>query len=274
MKCVLHLGAHKTATTFIQNTLELNISTLHDHGIEYPTLSFLRDNITPLVGRDNDSIRIYFHKILNSEYDRVIFSDENFIGVPPSLLRSGRLYPDLINRMRIFADQFSELEVYFTIRSYEQFWPSYYVEIIRHQPFMSWQEFLFHFEFESANWFDVVSRLVDLFGAEHIKILDYSNFRSQEDQYFRQLIGADLALQKFTRNARESPSNKAIRILHSLQGTLTPADIRKIIWPISNAFPKSHENPGFQPFSAQMVERLQSQFSVDSQRIRSSFGLM
>src|SRR5690606_32970769 len=108
------------------------------------------------VGNNPGNVREYLRELKRKDCDRVILSDENFIGVTADLLRSGCLYPNMSGRMRPFVNELDDVEVYFCIRSYDQFLPSYYVEIIRDRAFFSWTSFLARFSLEAVSWFDVV----------------------------------------------------------------------------------------------------------------------
>jgi hypothetical protein len=232
-------------------------------------LNETRQLITSLIdvdGRRDDELR----HIASGDGALAVLSDENFVGVPQSLLKTGLLYPDIENRMAPFLVNFSDVNVFFCVRNYATFWPSLYCEIIRHQAFLSWTEFLSHFEILQISWKSVVSSLVKKFGEHRLTLWDYADFRHSEPAFFEQLLGSRLELKKAGPHVRESPSDKAIKTLTFLTTILSDQEIRRLVWPISKALPRDANHGPFRPFTEQMEARLSAKFLQDIFDIRAT----
>lgn len=139
----LHVGAHKTATTHFQYTLEALRSELAEQGLDFLPLDDVRAlRLPPSPGkrrwreRLGLPMRLRFEKTvapLRLGPDRIAMSEENFLGLSRDLL-GGTFYPEAERRLSRFAPLGggrARLHVFLSIRSFDTLLPSAYVQNLR-----------------------------------------------------------------------------------------------------------------------------------------------
>ena len=119
MEIILHLGAHRTATTSFQHYMGANAATLTAQGLGVWGPDVTRDGILtgviPLPGgesarrqmdRARGRIALRLAQARKAGLRRIVVSDENMIGAARRNLRQGRLYDSAGERMARFAHAF------------------------------------------------------------------------------------------------------------------------------------------------------------------------
>jgi hypothetical protein len=141
----LHLGAHKTATTHLQETLALRRDWLVARGVDVlpmPAVRALR--LPPAAGWKAWRLRLGWPMRraieaavapLRQGPGRVAISEENLIGFPQHLM-GGPFYPKAARRLAGFGALAAggRLHVFFAVRSFERLLPSAYIQRLRHHP--------------------------------------------------------------------------------------------------------------------------------------------
>jgi len=141
MDVILHLGAHRCATTTLQMYLARNAAALARAGIAIWTPDRTRGGLfAGLVQRPQDItladerlahrsmgvIAVETGRLEQAGTRRLIVSEENMLGTLPNNLREGALYPLLDKRARRFRAAFGPRVrgLALAIRSYEGYWSS------------------------------------------------------------------------------------------------------------------------------------------------------
>lgn len=138
MEVYLHLGAHKTATTFIQQTLQSNADKLAKIGIFTPKLEDIRVAITPgMAGKPMLDFEECISFMLENEAlfqgiapNRVILSDENMVGFPAEIFAKGAFYLDAKQRLKVLKSWLpvAPAKIVFALRPYTTFFSSAYAQ--------------------------------------------------------------------------------------------------------------------------------------------------
>ncbi|WP_428515688.1 hypothetical protein [Roseovarius sp.] len=139
MDVVLHIGAHRTATTTFQAYLAANRAALGRMGIAVwgpkQTRDGLLTGVIPIesprppqeqLERARARVAINMARERRAGAKVLVISDENMIGAPRRCLRQGRLYPDIGQRLARFAHAFDGqvTRACLSIRSHDSFWAS------------------------------------------------------------------------------------------------------------------------------------------------------
>lgn len=139
MEIILHLGAHRTATTSFQHYMRANAVTLAARGVGYWGPDVTRDGILtgviPVPGgesarrqmdRARGRIALRLAQARKAGLRRIVVSDENMIGAARRNLRQGRLYDSAGERMARFAHAFDGRisRVAVSIRGQDAWWSS------------------------------------------------------------------------------------------------------------------------------------------------------
>jgi hypothetical protein len=147
-KIIIHLGLHKTATTSLQEFLQGNAGKLLRRGVRYIPLQRMRTDVTPLFWSVDKSRRAKLTELLDAiDQETVLLSDENLIGTPGELTQGG-LYTYAGNRVRTFCEDMkdSRITLFLTLREPHLFLTSMYSEYLRHNDFVSFEQFLTGFD--------------------------------------------------------------------------------------------------------------------------------
>lgn len=138
MQIVLHLGAHRTATTTLQRRLGDAHVALHGAGLAYWGPKRLRAGLfdglyegTPALpprrpGRALGRIALNLAEAQGAGATTLLVSEENMLGTMRLITQAGRLYPGAGERVARFAAGFDghDLTLGLSIRCYDAFWAS------------------------------------------------------------------------------------------------------------------------------------------------------
>jgi hypothetical protein len=277
MLIALHLGAHKTATTYIQKALDQSREALLAHGVGYPSLDRIRSTVTRQLDFAAFGLAGSAARLLNdySDCERIIVSDENIIGgLKPA--RGTKIFygrrrarvGSLVRRLKP-----NPVKVYFAVRSYEQFVSAIYCEYIRHNAFIDAHSYLSRLNLPGFSWTDVVATFVELVGAQSVTIWRYEDFPALEEDVFGALSGgrADLVDRPAVK-LRESLSAEAVEALRRLEKTHGRAkEIRSRVKRVEADFPKGPNCPAFSAFSRTDAEDLRARYDDEISGIERLF---
>ncbi len=190
----LLIGAHKTATTYIQSRLLNSQDALKLAGISQVTTREFRKRITQqLMSADFSPTRLTDLLEEHAGYKRLILSDENLLGVQPD---ANRLYPRARQRLESLLPAFEgyQVEVFVTLRSYPDYLVSRYTEHLRNHRFVRFEKYYKQLDFNTVTWLDLIDDIHSA-GFETLRVWDFSNLFDNEQQYFDTLLGtAGIAL--------------------------------------------------------------------------------
>lgn len=139
MEIILHLGAHRSATTSFQHYMRANLAALSAQGVGFWGPDVTRDGILtgviPLPGgksaarqmdRARGRIALRLAQARKAGLRRIVVSDENMIGAARRNLRQGRLYEGAGERMARFFHAFDGRisRVAVSIRGQDAWWSS------------------------------------------------------------------------------------------------------------------------------------------------------
>ncbi|WP_162685666.1 hypothetical protein [Roseovarius amoyensis] len=146
----LHLGVHKTATTFLQAALYSNKRILTESGICVPHHRQTRKHLTNPCQRRVDELREssklgerfapglerrvsdFFDELRNDSVSKILLTDENFVGHCGHVVHSGKLYSRREVFLRMLKDLLPESprHIYLSFRQYDQFFSSVYFQYL------------------------------------------------------------------------------------------------------------------------------------------------
>lgn len=139
MDVILHIGAHRTASTSFQAYMRSNARWLTERGIGFwgphRTRNGLLRGVVPVPGPvpperqarlAGGRIAVACEKSARAGVRQLVVSDENMLGAPRANLRAGQLYPEAGARIRRYLAAFGGgvSRIVLSIRSPELFWAS------------------------------------------------------------------------------------------------------------------------------------------------------
>jgi hypothetical protein len=182
----LHIGAHKTATTHIQDVLEKNATLLKSNDVLYLPRSFMRSSGLSAAVRDNywevqsqDRLTNIADLISssNSLPRRILISDEDMLGMSIDILRG--LYTNISLRMKPWECKTTgcRTTVFLSIRDYANLLPSAYAQAMRDGALVSsFETYLDFWNSVAPSWSSVVGELKTVFPAADIKVWTFEHY--------------------------------------------------------------------------------------------------
>lgn len=263
-KIHLHLGAHKTATTYVQENLAKNIPALLKQGVLYLSIEETRKKLTksismlskaarssPVLARHRQMVLDGFGCERLERCHTILISEENLPTTPGIFVR-GFGYSKLGDNLKYLRDELgSNISVFFSIRNYPDFLASMYSETIRNRPYFSFKDFVEPNNNYQDLWPKTYEQLAQIFGESNVTLWDFQDTVTRPHDVLAMLTGVDTPLVIEKTPVRESLSHRAIEFIGDFQ-KMRPASPVKPQF-VSKAaailYPVSDQNGKFDPWT-------------------------
>jgi len=280
MTIKLYIGAHKTATTHIQSVLEHNHKNLEQHNIKLSTPNELRKSWLP------NFLNLCHKKDLSHMEDLKkelptkgiwILSDENFTGTPYDFKIHKGMYPNVGQRLKCLKELFpnAKIELYFSIRSYETFYRSTYLEVVRNRGYIPFQEYYNEEQFKHNSWVDVIEMFTSVIPEENITLWRYEDIKTLMPTIINNITGLnnakELILNYPIQKTRESLSKKTIEVLASLSDVMSQKESKKTIEILNNKYPLGDKYSKFISFTHKKQKEFQLQYKENIFNIKKTY---
>ena len=282
---VVHLGAHKTATTYIQSVLKERRTALEAEGVAVLLPGDLRS--TGVLGRSRsecvgvveegdktgpDVSDLLNDLAANPATRRIVISEESIIGAPRSNLSTKSLYPDMIRKCRRLPVALNHPNVtfLFALRDYGSFFSSNVTTAVRRGNVFALDALRPAFLTLHRNWLDVVNDLRQAFPAVTLQIWRYEDFGQNETRVFAKF--ADSLAPTRSRRVFKTLSRDAMaHILAQADPSKTPRELRPFIRASARDFPITQNNPAFSLWSEAEAAHLNRLYDLHWQEICETF---
>jgi len=278
-KIIMHLGAHKTASTHLQRSLKKNQNRLNAAGYTYFTPKQCRDALFPITLRLRDGgdraalqkhAEMMFHGAANGNAN-LILSDENIIGHLNQLFNNDLIYPwSNFRTARFFAllpDH--RFELFISLRNMASFLPSAYVENLLHSEYLTFEQFLKGTEPWAFSWATMMRRFGNMSGGRQFTVWRYEDYGAIKSDIVAAMTTTNLAKGFKFLNKRPRPilSHAAVDYYANqrISGRSGPA--ADLLQDAGELFPLGEQYPAFQPFDRQTIEKLDEKYLNDMKLI-------
>lgn len=297
---VLHGGFHKTASTFLQKTLQRNKGKLRRHDIKYvPHREIRRAYTVPcqqnvafekglkrktLLSPEQlrEQTRSFFEPILEEAPKRLILSDENLAGHCGHCVKPGQLYRYHAPFIGVFAREMplTVKEIHLSVRNYADFFPAAYVEYLRSlkksgSQFVSSKKMCTRVLQHMPSWNGVIDVVTRHFPEAKIIVWRFEDFVKRPDlktQILQNLVGEGVDVSRFDQpkkgSRRPSTSGKAVRELEMLALVEGVDSVVALRQEIQEKYPRSDEHPAFDPWEPWERRHLTSLYKRDLDQLR------
>lgn len=264
---ILHLGVHKTATTYFQSRLYNSSEILKDNSIGYMGLEDTRKYIT---SRLNEKLNVSneLADVFGSSKS-VIISDENIIG-GTERITSELIYPDVAKRLNALRmkTKFKKVEAHITIRDPESYLISRYCEYLRHYRFISIGQYFDGFDLKKFSWLPLLNSIEDALGCK-VNVTCFENIFDDENGYLNSItkLNASYAVAgEGTSITRSKISLESYRILEHLADHYPAHMTKKLMNMMGNNKQKGKPNP-LRPFSDEISQQLKINYERDKEQL-------
>jgi len=225
MQIVLHLGAHRTATTSLQRLLGDNPAALRQAGLAYWGPTRLRaglfdglygaETVLPprRAGRPARRAALQAEMAAQGGTTRLLVSDEDMLGTMRLLTQAQRLYPGAGARVARFAEGFAAHEVTLglSIRCYDAFWASVLGWRMQRGGPLPLHALCDRLVTQPRRWRHVIADLAQALPQARLLVWTHEAMAGQPAVMASRLTCCELALRGADRWCRPGPSLAALR---------------------------------------------------------------
>lgn len=208
MEILLHLGAHRCASTTFQTYLWNNRIKLTGQGltawtpkrtrdglmrgmIRHPALISVQDERHAMhsIGR----LRVEMARLRNARQKALLIAEENLIGSMRNNILDTRLYPLVNERLMRFEPVFGDqrLTIALCVRSYEGLWTSTLVNLISSGWRLPSQELSDHLTTQPRRWRTLVRDIAAVFPDANIIVWPFEQMANRPEAQLRSMWGQD-----------------------------------------------------------------------------------
>jgi hypothetical protein len=189
--CHLHLGIHKTGSTYLQNLWALQLAR-HPRP-HYIPLKKLRSTLTaavrPRAARDpGSSITLDNLAACRSwlqskfaRYDSLLLSDENLLGTPYRFDDQMGAYPQASESLRTLFGLLppnTNVSIYVCLRSYGDWIESSYLQYLKNTQTLPFADYLDRINLDSLTWVSLLQRILRVAPEANVIAWSYESFRA------------------------------------------------------------------------------------------------
>ena len=252
IKIIIHAGAHKIASTHLQNRLLENEKRVVKSGCSYLGPEKIRDQFGTLwraLGR-SDTPDEQERKLaaLAAGQPRLVISEENIIGGFKDLMNGPNraiLYPKAVERLARLAQLVAPnpLHIAMAVREPSSYYVSVYNQLLLSGRFQTWERFSKGLDPTAVKWSDILRPIAEIPGVAAVSIWRYEDYHRLLPQILNTLLGQprpDIPLH-MEKRMHEGLSERAVQACCTWHaagyggrlGTVARED-----FPVSGAYPK------------------------------------
>lgn len=285
MNVHVHLGVHKTATTFLQAQLQQNRALMVDGGIRYAGLSAVRPAFTALFDRLAWADRVgaaatrpilarRLEALIQSQGrgDTFILSDENLLGLIAANYWTGRLYPGARRRMMMLKALLKGRQTHYflSIRRYPDYLTSSWLQLAARGRAPTFERYLAKFAPGSRGWAEIVADMAEVCGPDRLTVWTYDWLSADPRRVLGLLapgVAFDLPAEERRRPVLPSLTVKGLKALDALKPHLSTAEFRKAARMLRN-FRFDAPNPRLEITDPGLLAAYEDKYQADLVRIR------
>ncbi len=252
IKIIIHAGAHKTASTHLQNRVLENEKRVVKSGCSYLGPEKIRDQFGTLwraLGR-SDTPDEQKRKLaaLAAGQPRLVISEENIIGGFKDLMNGPNraiLYPKAVERLARLAQLVAPnpLHIAMAVREPSSYYVSVYNQLLLSGRFQTWERFSKGLDPTAVKWSDILRPIAEIPGVAAVSIWRYEDYHRLLPQILNTLLGQprpDIPLH-MEKRMHEGLSERAVQACctwHAAGYGGRLGAVAREDFPVSDAYPK------------------------------------
>ena len=271
IKIIIHAGAHKTASTHLQNRVLENENLVVKSGCSYLGPEKIRDQLGTLwraLGR-SDTPDEQKRKLaaLAAGQPRLVISEENIIGGFKDLMNGPNraiLYPKAVERLARLAQLVAPnpLHIAMAVREPSSYYVSVYNQLLLSGRFQTWERFSKGLDPTAVKWSDILRPIAEIPGVAAVSIWRYEDYHRLLPQILNTLLGQprpDIPLH-IEKRMHEGLSERAVQACctwHAAGYDGRLGAVAREDFPVSDAYPK------FSPWPEELMRESRAAYGRD-----------
>ncbi|WP_347822480.1 hypothetical protein [uncultured Planktomarina sp.] len=271
IKIIIHAGAHKTASTHLQNRVLENENLVVKSGCSYLGPEKIRDQFGTLwraLGR-SDTPDEQKRKLaaLAAGQPRLVISEENIIGGFKDLMNGPNraiLYPKAVERLARLAQLVAPnpLHIAMAVREPSSYYVSVYNQLLLSGRFQTWERFSKGLDPTAVKWSDILRPIAEIPGVAAVSIWRYEDYHRLLPQILNTLLGQprpDIPLH-MEKRMHEGLSERAVQACctwHAAGYDGRLGAVAREDFPVSDAYPK------FSPWPEELMRESRAAYGRD-----------
>ena len=271
IKIIVHAGAHKTASTHLQNRVLENENLVVKSGCSYLGPEKTRDQLGTLwraLGR-SDTPDEQERKLaaLAAGQPRLVISEENIIGGFKDLMNGPNraiLYPKAVERLARLAQLVAPnpLHIAMAVREPSSYYVSVYNQLLLSGRFQTWERFSKGLDPTAVKWSDILRPIAEIPGVAAVSIWRYEDYHRLLPQILNTLLGQprpDIPLH-MEKRMHEGLSERAVQACctwHAAGYDGRLGAVAREDFPVSDAYPK------FSPWPEELMRESRAAYGRD-----------
>ena len=271
IKIIIHAGAHKTASTHLQNRVLENENLVVKSGCFYLGPEKIRDQFGTLwraLGR-SDTPDEQKRKLaaLAAGQPRLVISEENIIGGFKDLMNGPNraiLYPKAVERLARLAQLVAPNPLYIAMAVWEpsSYYVSVYNQLLLSGRFQTWLRFSKGLDPTAVKWSDILRPIAEIPGVAAVSIWRYEDYHRLLPQILNTLLGQprpDIPLH-MEKRMHEGLSERAVQACctwHAAGYDGRLGAVAREDFPVSDAYPK------FSPWPEELMRESRAAYGRD-----------
>lgn len=281
----LHVGVHKTGSTFLQRVFLASLSESRSTDIVYLSFADVRRRVTPAVlqaskgigGLGGVGLRDCQAFLVDSmaSAESILLSDENILGSLYRFSRETGVYPSAHKNLKVIASLLEstvDIVIYVSVRNYASWLESVYLQFLKkRKKLILFEDFIRLACVESISWYSLVCRLTDAIPSARIVLWRYEDFFDDNQRILDGIAGilgdAKLTLVDFEGN----PSLSVIAydvLMAARDAGIRGEDARKLVKFVRSHLAVSSGYPKPKLFSKNDSELFSKKYDNDLALIR------
>lgn len=277
----IHLGAHKTATTHLQRTLEAHRDRLVAQGVDFLHFRPFRDMAQPYIRPRSWRRRLwglpgalmerrFVHGLdrLRRGPDTVLLSDEDLLGYSEHQL-DRPLYPGLraMHLVRHLAEHGERTTLFLAVRSLDGLLPSAYAQALKARAYApgSMARICAGIAAAPPSWVELIERLRAAVPGAELKVWDYAGYRAHWQQILTLYAGRDVGAfpEVPAVKGTASPAPRAIAEAEALDPDLPQGTRIAQVRALYARWPAGEEHGRLAPLDADAVAALRAHHAAE-----------
>ena len=271
IKIIIHAGAHKTASTHLQNRLLENEKRVVKSGCSYLGPKKIRDQFGTLwraLGRsDTPDEQERKRAALAAGQPRLVISEENIIGGFKDLMNGPNraiLYPKAVERLARLARLLAPnpLHIAMAVREPCSYYASVYNQLLLSGRFQTWERFSKGLDPMAVKWSDILRPIAEIPGVAAVSIWRYEDYYRLLPQILNTLLGQprpDIPLH-MEKRMHEGLSERAVQACctwHAAGYDGRLGAVAREDFPVSDTYPK------FSPWPEELMRESRAAYGRD-----------